>query len=74
MPIYRLLQNAPFAPEDISVMTAVFEEVCRELGLAPREDPLRDIVARAIIECAQKGDTDPIRLRECAREALKAHS
>ena len=71
MAIYRLLQNTAFGPEHIAVMTEAFEDVCRELGLAEREDPLRDIVARAIIDCAQKGERDAIRLRECAHEAIK---
>jgi hypothetical protein len=37
-------------------MTEAFEDVYGELGLAEREDPLRDIVARAIIACAQNGE------------------
>jgi hypothetical protein len=66
MPIYRLLQNTTFEPDQIAAMTAAFEEVCRELGLAQREDALRDLVAKAIIDCGHKGDFEPIRLRECA--------
>jgi hypothetical protein len=70
MPIYRLLKNSAFEPQHVTAMTTAFEEICRELELAEREDPLRDIVARAIVACAQKGELDPIRLRECARKAL----
>jgi hypothetical protein len=55
-------------------MAAAFEDVCTELRLAQRDDPLRDTVARAIIECAQRGDFDPVRLRDCAREMLKPQS
>jgi hypothetical protein len=44
--------------------------VCVELGLAVRDDPLRDIVAQAIIKCAQTGIRDPCILRRCARDAL----
>jgi|tagenome__1003787_1003787.scaffolds.fasta_scaffold19788760_3 hypothetical protein len=72
MPIYRLLQNADFEPEHIAVMTAAFEDVCRDLRLAEREDPIRDIVAKAIIECAQSGERDIIRLRECAHKVLQS--
>ena len=72
MPIYRLLQNSVFEPQQIAAMTTAFEAVCAELGLAEREDPLRDIVAKAIIKCAQTGEFDPVRLQECARKALKA--
>ena len=72
MPIYRLLQNAAFQPEHVTVIAAAFEEVCRDLRLAVRDDPLRDIVARAIIECAEQGERDPTRLRECAHKALQS--
>jgi hypothetical protein len=71
MPIYRLIKREAFAPEHVEVITAAFEEVCRELGLAQREDPLRDIVARAIIKCAQTGEHDRARLRKCAHDEIK---
>jgi hypothetical protein len=71
VPIYRLLRNSAFEPHHIEVMTAAFEAVCRDLQLAQREDALRDLVAQAIIECAQTGEFDPIKLRKCASDALK---
>jgi hypothetical protein len=52
-------------------MAKAFEDVCRELGLAQTEDPLRDLVAEVIIKCVQEGEIDEDRLKECAREALK---
>jgi hypothetical protein len=70
--IYRLLQDRAFDPEAIELMTSAFEDVCRELGLAQRDDPLLDIVAKAIIECAETGERDQIRLRECAQGVLQA--
>jgi hypothetical protein len=70
MPIYRLLQGSAFSPEVIELMTTAFENTCRELGLAKREDALRDVVARAIIACAEQGIRDPAELRNCARQAL----
>ena len=53
MPLIRLLQNSAFEPEFIDVMSAAFQQACNELGLAETDDPLREIVARKIIECAQ---------------------
>jgi hypothetical protein len=70
MPIYRALQTSTFAPEHIAVITAAFEAICQEFRLAEREDPLRDLVAKKILECAEKRELDLIRLKECAREAL----
>ena len=72
MPIYRLLEKSGFEPAAVNAMTAAFEEACRELGLAERTDPLRDLVAKAVIACAAKGERDPIKLRDCALHAIKS--
>jgi hypothetical protein len=69
--LYRLLQNRAFQPETIEVMSAAFENACRTLGLAERTDPLRNLVAEKIIECAQTGQRDVNRLRDSALDALK---
>jgi len=53
--IYRLLQNSAFGPEEVSRMTAAYEDVLRALGLANRTDPITEIVAKKIIEIAQTG-------------------
>ena len=46
---YRLFHNGQYDAETVKWMTEVFEELCTELGLAPREDRLRDTVARVIL-------------------------
>lgn len=71
MTIYRLFQNGSFEPEHINLMTTTFDIVCHELGLSRRDDALRDLVAKAIIVCAETGVRDPDRLRDCARDALR---
>jgi len=45
---------------------SAFEEALRELGLVDRTDPATHLVAKRIIELAQQGERDPIRLREGA--------
>jgi hypothetical protein len=70
MTTYHLFQNAPFDQEKIDLMSGVFEQVSRELGLSQRTDAMRDLVANAIIECAQKGIFDPFEMRKCAHEAF----
>jgi hypothetical protein len=72
MPLTRLLQNSAFEPDRIEVMSAAFQQACRELGLAETEDPLRELVARKIIECAQTGERDQARLCDCALKAIRA--
>jgi hypothetical protein len=64
MAIYRLLQFSAFDPDAIERMTAAYEDVLRALRLANRQDPITELVARKIVEVAQLGERDPIRLRE----------
>jgi magnesium-transporting ATPase (P-type) len=71
MPLVRLLQNSAFEPEMIETMSLAFEEACRMLGLATVEDPLRELVASKIIECAQTGVRDRMLLRDCALKAIQ---
>lgn len=71
MPIARFLQYAAFSPEDVSLITGVFESAVSVLRLTDRDDPETiERVARKIIECAQTGERDPLRLRNNAIKAL----
>jgi hypothetical protein len=72
VPLYRLLQDGAFDPEAVAAMSAAFEDACRALGLADRIDPLRDMVAQKILDCARTGERDPIRLRDCVLKSLRA--
>jgi hypothetical protein len=69
--IYPLFRHLPFDPEHVDLMSSVFEQVSLELGLAQREDRLRDIVAQAIIDCAHRGIRDPEEMRRCAHQVLQ---
>jgi hypothetical protein len=64
MTIHPLLNSRAFDPETIEVMVAVFEDALRELRLTNRADPATEVVARKVIELAQRGERDPVRLRE----------
>jgi hypothetical protein len=66
MAIYRLLKNGVFGPEDVKVLTTAYEEALRALRLKDRSDPATDMIAKKIIELAQRGERDPVRLREYA--------
>lgn len=59
MPIHRLLQNQPIGPEEISRLLAAYEQALRGIGLVDRNDPLAEIVAKKVIEIAQRGVRDP---------------
>jgi hypothetical protein len=70
MAIYPLLKNSAFGPEEIKVLTTAYEDTLRTLRLADRADPATEIIAKKIIEFAQRGERDPLRLRERAIESL----
>jgi hypothetical protein len=61
--IYRILKNSSFGPEEIARMTTAYEDTLRVLGLADRADPITEIIAKKIIEVAQTGERDPLRIR-----------
>jgi hypothetical protein len=71
MVIYLLLDEpGVFQPEQVAMMGDVFEEVLKTLGLVDRQDPLVDMIARKIIELAQTGVLDRVRLMQMTLEAF----
>jgi hypothetical protein len=64
MPIYELLQrHGVFTPEELTVLSNVFEDVLGTLGLVDRKDPMTELVAKKVIELATAGILEPNRLR-----------
>ncbi len=63
MGIARLLQGQAFDPEQVAAMAAAFDSAVRLLALKP-DDPRRDILARKIVEYAQRGVQDAMRLSQ----------
>ena len=68
MAIYRLLQNSPMGPEEISRLEAAYEQTLRTIGLKDRGDPITEMIAKKIIEIAQTGVRDPAQI---AMRAIK---
>jgi hypothetical protein len=66
------LDSGVFDPEAIQALTTAYENACAALH-ADRQDPLTIIVAKKIIEHAQRGERDPIRLREKALSELQGN-
>ena len=50
MAIYRLLQNSPMGPEQISRLSEAYEQTLKALSLKDRNDPLTELIAKKIIE------------------------
>lgn len=72
MAIYRILQNTPFGPDEITRLVTAYEQTLKALGLTDRNDPITELVARKIIEISQTGVRDPQLLARRAIEDLGA--
>ena len=59
MPIYRLLQNMPMGPEEITRLTTAYEQALRTIGIVDRGDPLAELLAKKIVQVAQTGVREP---------------
>ena len=78
MAIYRLLaeptdaQLAVFGPNEVAVLTAAYEQICRELQLTEHQyAPANEAVARKVIDIARSGELDPKRLVDGVLAALR---
>ncbi len=47
-------------------MTLAYEDALKALGVTERTGPLKEILAKNIIDLAKRGERDPVRLREKA--------
>jgi hypothetical protein len=70
MAIYRLIANGPFGPDKIKVMTAAYEGALIDLTVANRDDPITDLIAKAIVNVTATGERDPSLVKERAINAL----
>ena len=52
---------------------AAFESVLTDLKLVDLTDPVTNLVAQIIIDCAKQGMFDRVRLHDCAIEAVTKH-
>lgn len=72
MPITPFLRNQAFDPELIEIMSAAFTKTCAALGLLDRADPMTELVARCIIEAAQRGNRNETALYFSALKEFKS--
>jgi hypothetical protein len=64
VPIRRFLAGQAFEPELIQQMSTAFVGACEALRLEPTDDPATRLVARTIIEFAERGVRDAEALLE----------
>jgi hypothetical protein len=72
VPLTPYLTEGVFDPPAIEAMTAAFKAACLALKLADKDDHLKEIVARKIIEIAGTGERDPQRLCDLVLLALSS--
>ncbi|MCA6110868.1 hypothetical protein [Bradyrhizobium cenepequi] len=65
MPIKRLLKDKR-TPEEIELLNKAFKHALNLLGVADRNDPFCDMVARKIIEVGATGVREPRQIAEMA--------
>ena len=73
MPIIPFLRGQVFDPELIEAMSTAFTKACDALGLVERADPIRALVARQIIELAERGFRTQTELYFMTLEEFKAN-
>jgi hypothetical protein len=71
MAIYRLLQNSTMEPEEISRITAAYEQTLHTLCVKDRDDPLTELIAKKIIKIAQSGVKDAVQISALAIRELE---
>ena len=74
MAIYRLIANGAFGPAEIEAMTAAYEAALLDLGLVDRDDPITEMVAKAIVSITGLGERNPATIKDRALQALGARS
>jgi hypothetical protein len=73
MAIHRLLSSGAFDPDAVKAMTVAYERACSALDLMDRADPLKEIIAKKIIERAQRGELDAVRLCEAVLKEVRSN-
>ena len=70
MAISRLFASGTFGPDEIKAMAAAYEGALIELQLIDRNDPLTELIAKAIVNVTATGERDPENIKERALNAL----
>jgi hypothetical protein len=72
VPIRQIVEGSPaFTSGDAQVLIDAFEDTLRALNLVKREDPLTLLVAERMIEIAETGERDPVRLRDLTLKSVQ---
>ncbi len=70
MAIYKLIANGSFGQMEIEAMSAAYESALVDLGVANRDDPITELIAKAIVNIVATGERDPKVIKQRAVKAL----
>jgi len=70
MALHKLIANGSFGPDEIEVMKAAYEAALVEVRVGNPDDPITDLVARAIVNVIANGERNPEVVAERALNAL----
>lgn len=70
MPIHRLLENSPFGADEVACMVTAYEDALGVIGPIGLSDVVKEIVAKKIIDIAQRGERDPVQMRRYALKGI----
>lgn len=70
MAIYRLIANGAFGQLEIEAMSAAYEATLVDLGIVERDDPITELIAKAIVNIVATGERDPKVIEQRALNAL----
>jgi len=65
-----LIANGSFGPDEIEVMKTAYEAAMIEVGVTSPDDPITDLIAKAIVNVIASGERDPKAVMERALNAL----
>jgi hypothetical protein len=60
------IRDGCFDDKALAAMGIVFDQACCSLGHVARDEKVREILAKRIVEAARSGELDPIRLHSRA--------
>jgi len=68
--IHKLIGNGSFGPDEIEVMKAAYEAALADVGVTNPDDPITDLIAKAIVNVIASGERNPKQVMERALNAL----
>ena len=70
MSIHTLIANGSFGPDEVEVMKAAYDAALVDVGVTNPDDPITDLIAKAIVNVTASGERNPKQVMERALNAL----